>query len=164
MRQNGRHASRCNSSVDPSGLRDLAGPGLLLAVFLAAAGCTDGVTVSGAWIRSLPGDLPAAGYFTMHNPGSRGATLVGASAADFEAVELHQSVERDGLQTMAPVDSVEIPGHGELEFRPGGYHLMLMRPRRPLAVGDTEPITLRFEDGSQLHVDFAVRTAAGEPG
>ena len=118
--------------------------------------------MSDPWIRLLPGDLPAAGYFVLHNDSSRGVTLVGAAAPDFERVELHRSVERDSLETMEPVDSIEVQAHGKLQFRPGGYHLMLMQPRRPLSVGDVERVTFSFEDGTELAVDFDVLSATGE--
>lgn len=131
----------------------------LCAVALTA--CTRGLSVSDAWIRLLPGDLPAAGYFVLDNDSDRAATLVGASAPSFERVEVHQSVERQGVQTMIHMDAVGIRPHETLRFEPGGYHLMLMRPRRALAVGDVEPVTLRLADGTELTIDFAVRSATG---
>jgi copper(I)-binding protein len=136
----------------------------VLALGLGAAACSSSLSASDAWIRLLPGELPAGGYFVLHNDSDRSITLVGASAPDFGSVQLHRSVQQNGLETMQPVASVPVPAHSRVEFRPGGYHLMLMQPRRSLAVGDTEPITLHTADGKQIRVDFIVRGAAGTGG
>lgn len=133
---------------------------------LALAACTRGgsLSASDAWIRLLPGDLPAGGYFVLRNDGDGAVTLVGASAPDFASVQLHRSVQRNGLQTMERVASLPVPAHGEVEFRPGGYHLMLMRAQRKLEVGETERVTLHMADGTDIAVEFAVRGAAGTGG
>jgi copper(I)-binding protein len=138
----------------------LAAPAPALCALTLTA-CTQGLAISDAWIRLLPGDLPAAGYFVLYNDSDRPATLVGASAPSFERVEVHQSVERQGLESMIHMDAVGIRPHETLRFQPGGYHLMFMGPRRALAVGDVEPVTLRLADGTELTVEFAVRSATG---
>ncbi|HEX5420866.1 MAG TPA: copper chaperone PCu(A)C [Gammaproteobacteria bacterium] len=116
--------------------------------------------MSDAWVRLLPDDLPAAGYFVIHNDTDRELELVGAAAPDFAQVGLHRSVEQKGMQGMAPVAAVKVPAHAEMEFKPGGYHLMLMQAGRKPAADGAERITLRFADGTQIPVDFAVRGPA----
>jgi copper(I)-binding protein len=137
----------------------------MLIVFSAvAAACGGGagrVSVSDAWIRLLPGDLPAAGYFVLHNGTNRELELIGAAAPDFAQVGLHRSTEQKGMQGMAPVTAVQVPAHADIEFKPGGYHLMLMQAERKLAVGGTAHIELRLADGTQIPVDFAIRGPAG---
>ena len=115
------------------------------------------VRVDDAWIRWLPAGLPAGGYMTLRNDSARPVALVGASSPDYEEVMLHHSVMKDGTMQMLPVSSVEIPAHGELQFKPGGYHIMLMKARHEVHPGDQLPLTLRFADGEQLRVRFEVR-------
>ncbi len=119
------------------------------------------LAISEAWIRLLPGDSPSGGYFVIHNDSAVNRTIVGAEAEDFQAVMLHQSVEQNGLSTMVHVDKVVVPAHGDVSFEPGGYHLMLMGPKRPLNPGDSERVTLHFADTTQLPVAFELRNAAG---
>jgi copper(I)-binding protein len=63
---------------------------------------------------------------------------------------------------MAMVDSVDVPAHGSISFAPGGYHLMCVRPADRVKPGNTVEMTLTFDDGGALTVDFRVRNAKGE--
>jgi copper(I)-binding protein len=140
-------------------LREVVTAISLWAVLSTGAWAAD-LSVTGAWIRLLPGDLPAGGYFVLRNETDGPVELIGARAPDFARIELHQSVERNGLQTMVRIDRVPVPPRSTVEFRPGGYHLMLMGRRHPLAVGDTVHVTLTLADGAEIGVDFAVRGPA----
>ena len=47
-----------------------------------------------------------------------------------------------------------------LRFEPGGLHLMLMRPLRPLAAGDVARLRLVLADGRRVYAEFPVRREA----
>jgi copper(I)-binding protein len=47
-------------------------------------------------------------------------------------------------------------------LQPGGYHLMFMGPKKPFAVGDHVPATLRFRRAGAVKVEFYVQDAAPE--
>ena len=83
--------------------------GLWIAVTAAAATPAATITVSDAWVRWLPANLPAGGYVTLKNTGTRVQVLTGATSPDFAEVSLHQSVQRDGVSQMQPVSRVAIP-------------------------------------------------------
>ena len=136
---------------------------LLLAGLLLAGGAhaaaADHVRASHAWIRVLPGDLPAGAYVTLENDGDQPVALSGASSTAYAEVMLHRSSTEGGVSRMAMVDSMEVPAHGKAELAPAGYHLMLMRPGAPVKAGDTVTLTLQFTDGSTLPTDFVARPA-----
>jgi copper(I)-binding protein len=69
---------------------------------------------------------------------------------------------QDGMARMVAQDSMPIPAGGELSLEPGGYHLMLMRPKAALAAGDEVAVTLKFDDGSSLEVSMPVRKGMGD--
>ncbi len=160
-----------NQARFPQTLTRRACVALLLGAALAAspaafAAAHDAqVRVSDAWIRWLPAGLPAGGYMRLHNDGAHMVALIGASSADYGQVMLHRSEMQDGTMRMLPVSKAEIPAHGDLVFAPGGYHIMLMQPRKPVSPGQQVPITLKFSDGTRLEVPFAVRKpgASGAP-
>ena len=140
-----------------------------LALWIVTAGATPAssgtaakavdVAVRHARLRWLPGDLPLAGYFELTNTGQRSLRLVGAASPAFTRVTLHRSAQADGTQHMEHVSGVDVAPGKTLRFAPGGYHLMLMKRRRRLAVGDRVPVRLRFADGREANVDFTVRGA-----
>ncbi|WP_430390754.1 copper chaperone PCu(A)C [Dyella sp. 20L07] len=136
---------------------------LLAAGLLLTAGVhateAEHVRASQAWIRVLPGDLPAGGYVTLENTGDQPATLRTIISPSYGNVMLHKSSTEGGVGRMAMVDSLAIPTHGKVELAPGGYHLMLMKAIAPVKVGDKVKLTLRFNDGSTLDADFVARPA-----
>jgi copper(I)-binding protein len=131
----------------------------LLLAGTAHAAQADHVRASHAWVRLLPGGLPAAGYVTLANDGDRPARLTAASSPDYGSAMLHRSAMRNGMSEMTMVDHIDLPAHGQAALAPAGYHLMLMKPAHPLKPGDKIRVTLRFADGSTLPVDFLARPA-----
>lgn len=127
---------------------------LLLAVPAFAAD----MQVSDAWIRSLPANLPAAGYFTLRNDGKATVELTGAASAACGMAMLHRSTATG----MEDVSSVAVAPGATVKFAPGGYHLMCMNPTGAIKPGAKVSVTLSFSDGSKVTGDFAVRNAKGE--
>jgi len=125
-----------------------------------AAGPATGLEVSGAWIRWLPANLPAAGYLTLTNKGAVPAVLVGASSPDYGQITLHQTRTVHGVSDMVPLDSLSVAVNASVDFAAQGYHLMLMQSRRPLHSGDRVSVTLRFSSGRSMIASFEVRAAA----
>ena len=114
------------------------------------------VTASEGWIRWLPGNAPMAAYMLLTNKGSATMTLVSASSPRFTQIMLHQSVDMSGMSQMKMVATLVLPPHQTVAIAPGGYHLMLMSPQTPVAVGERIPMTLQFSDGQRLDVTLPV--------
>jgi copper(I)-binding protein len=115
------------------------------------------IQVKEAWIRWLPANVPGGGYMTLINTGSAARVLIGASSPDYGEVSIHQTRIRNGMNEMTPVGSVEVKPLIPVRFAEGGYHLMLMQPKRSLQPGDRVLITLRFARGPSIEVPFEVR-------
>lgn len=132
---------------------------LILALSLNAAAREEaGVFVSDAWVREAPpGVAMMAGYMTLRNNTSRSQVLVAASSPGFETVMMHRTVVKDGMASMEHTRQVELSPSASLTFTPGGYHLMLMNPKRTLRAGDQVVINLEFRGGLVLPVAFEVR-------
>ncbi len=118
------------------------------------------VRVTDAWIRWLPANVPSAGYMTLVNTGTVDEALVAVSSDAYGEVSIHQSLDDQGMSRMRPVDAVALPSKQSVRFEQGGYHLMLMRPRRPIGPGDTVVMTMHFKNAPALDVAFKVRAAA----
>lgn len=136
---------------------------LLGALALSApawAGTASHVQAQAAWIRVLPGTLPAGGYVTLRNDGDAPATLTGAESTAYAMVMLHESSRAGGMSRMHDVPRLSIPAHASQTLAPGGYHLMLSHAKAPVAIGSRVRVTLEFADGSTLPVDFIARPAS----
>src|SRR4051812_32621748 len=112
-------------------MRHLAALALLFALLSAAQGDGPPVSASRAWIRAAaPGVSVLGGYLTLSNATDKPVQLTAVASPDFGMVEMHRSFMKDGMESMEPVPSVDIPAHGSFEFKPGSYHLMLMQPKK----------------------------------
>jgi copper(I)-binding protein len=139
--------------------RNLVFVGLILAVTpIVAASEAPGVSVRDAWVReSPPGVAMMAGYMALRNNTSRSQVLVAASSSGFETVMIHRTIVKDGMARMEHATQIELSPNASLNFAPGGYHLMLLNPKRTLRAGDPVVINLEFRDGLVLPVAFEVR-------
>lgn len=135
----------------------------LLAMLIAAPALAGGaIEVVHPWARPTIPDRPGVVYLGIHNLGDAADRLVGARAEGVGSVELHESVEKDGVMTMERVEAVAIQPGGMAHFGPGGLHLMLFDIESPLQVGATLPLTLEFERAGAIEVPVPVtRQPAG---
>jgi copper(I)-binding protein len=139
----------------------VAGVGLVLAV-VAIASCsaaTPKLSVSGAWVRSVPvaGETTAA-YLVISNGSGEPDALLGASSPDAVTVQLHETTtDSSGMTGMQHIDRLAIPGEGEVTLQPGGHHLMIMGLSRALTAGGTLELDLVFEKAGKLVVMAEVR-------
>jgi copper(I)-binding protein len=135
---------------------------IFVALLTAAPACAADLQVSDAWIRALPAKLPAAGYFTLTNKGTKEVTLTGASSPACGMLMLHKSTQSGGMGSMQDVESVAVPAGGSVKFAPGGYHLMCMDPTPAVKPGDKVSVAFSFAGGTTLAADFAVKNAQGK--
>ncbi len=139
-------------------------PILAAAVLAAAFPLTAhaGVAVSGAWTRPAAAGQNGAGYLTIVNTGPGAQTLRGASSPAAMSVGVHESVMTGGIMSMRSVTGGLAIAPGQtVTFKPGGYHLMLMRLKQPLKAGERAPIELDFAPAGKVKVDLVV--GAGPP-
>ena len=130
---------------------------LLVAVF--AHNHALAVDIEEAWMRAMPPGQPtAAAYLTLSNPDRDAVTLVEARSEMVGRIELHRSIQEDGMWRMRRVPDLLVPAGGEVKMAPGGIHLMLFELERSLREGETMPLTLEFDTGETRQVDVSVRS------
>jgi copper(I)-binding protein len=116
------------------------------------------VVASEAWIRlPPPAANVAAGYVQLYNQGGE-ERLLRATATGFGQVQIH-AMRMDGelMRMQALPNGLVLPAGKVTALQPGGYHLMLMMPKRPLQDGQHVPVRLQFARGGEQRVDFVVR-------
>src|SRR5215470_1584659 len=102
---------------------------LVFLVAMTSAAQAAPFDISDAWFRSLPGQLPAGGYFTAQNNTGHDLAITGASSDACGMLMIHQSQNKGGMTGMDMVQSVKVPAGGIAKFAPGGYHLMCEQPK-----------------------------------
>ena len=136
---------------------------LAFAPSLLLAGCHSPASepkVREAWVRlpAVPGQ-PAAAYFTIQ--GGRGdKKLVRMESALAARTEMHASMKgMDGMATMAPLDHVDVPAGGTVQFKPGANHAMLIGLDPVVKPGTAVPIRFGFSDGTTAEAEAKTVTA-----
>ncbi|WP_371920127.1 copper chaperone PCu(A)C [Pseudomonas sp. F(2018)] len=113
------------------------------------------------WSRALPPTAPnGAAYFVVHNKGTAGDRLLGASTPLAATAELHTHVHLGDVMKMQKVDSVGVPANGEARFEPSSNHVMLFGLKQPLVAGERFPLTLEFEKAGKVEVEVAIEAEA----
>lgn len=114
------------------------------ALALPAAARAAPVQVS-AWCRPGGAPLPTAVcYLALNAPVAD--RLIGASSPIAEKVEVHDMSMAGGVMRMRHMtEGLPLPAGQTVRMGPGGKHLMLIKPKRALTVGDKAPLTLRFQ-------------------
>ena len=109
------------------------------------------------WIKNLPASVPVrAGYMTIHNPQSKAVSIVSLRSNAFASIEIHQTIEQDGMMRMEQVRSLNIESNSSVQLAPGGLHLMMMNPSEPTQPGDLLEIVIVLDDGSEQRVEMQV--------
>ncbi|WP_296051691.1 copper chaperone PCu(A)C [uncultured Alteromonas sp.] len=109
----------------------------------------------------------AAVYLTVMNHGDSALTLTSVSVADEIAGEaqIHTTVMEGDMMKMRQVTAgIDIEPGAMVEFKPGGYHVMLMGLVNPLEKGNKFSLTLHFADATTKTVEIGVGAEGSQGG
>ncbi len=133
---------------------------LATASVLANESAAQDLTIENAWSRATAPNQPAGGAFlTIHNNTNAADRLIAASSPLADTVNLHRTINDDGIMRMRPADVIEIPALGEVTLEPGGLHIMMIGLSEPLREGETVPLTLTFEQAGDVTVEALIHAA-----
>lgn len=120
------------------------------------------IVIENVWARptraGMGSKVTSAAYMIIKNEGNEADRLVGVMSDVAEHVEIHQSVMEGNVMKMRPVEGgLEIPAKGQVELKPGGYHVMLIGVKQPLKPGDRFTLILEFEKSGKKTLQVEVK-------
>lgn len=128
----------------------------------AIANQADAITVSNPFAREVPPSAPAsASFMTLNNSSNNNIKITAADSNAAKVVELHTHTNDNGVMRMRQIPFIEIPANGSTQLKPGGLHIMLISPYKPLKKGQTINVSLTFEDGSNKSIAMPVKSIMG---
>ena len=136
-----------------------------LLLLLGASATTADATleISEAWVREAPPTaMMMAGYLTINNAGDAAVTIISISSPDFDSAEIHRTVIEEDIARMLPVKQLEIPANSQIKLEPGGLHLMLFDPKRPLPEGEAVTLIIHLGDSNSVSTTSPVIRKTGE--
>ncbi|WP_396587617.1 copper chaperone PCu(A)C [Bermanella sp. R86510] len=140
---------------------------IIISVFImlsASLAYSDLVFDSG-WVRALPPTQPnTAAFFRLTNNSGDAVILKQVSSDIAAKAEYHtHSKGENGMMAMRQLKQVVIEPKATVEFKPGGYHVMLFDLVRPLKSGEQVEIRLIDSDGKQYAFNLPVKSPMEEP-
>ncbi|TSE29352.1 Copper chaperone PCu(A)C [Tepidimonas thermarum] len=145
-------------------IRSAAAGALLL---LGAAAWAQSVKIDEPWVRGTVAQQKATGAF-MRLTAPEPMRLVAGESPVAGVVEIHEMAMDGDVMRMRAIPGLALPAGRPVELKPGGYHVMLMDLKRPLAGGETVPLTLVFENAAgqrvRQEVQAKVMALGAQPG
>ena len=100
----------------------------------------------------------AAAYFSIQNGTSCNDSLLSISSDIAAAAELHMSMtHHNGVMSMEMQDAVQIQVADQVEFKPGGLHVMLVDLHRDRNIGDMISLILHFQAADNVTIDVSIQ-------
>jgi len=133
--------------------------GLVLGAFLALPTWAQ-VKIDEPWARATVPGQKATGVF-MKLTATQASQLVGVSSPVAGVAEVHEMKIDGNVMKMSAVPAIDLPAGKSVSLQPGGYHVMLMDLKAPLAKDSSISLTLKFKDSkgvlSQQEVKLPVK-------
>lgn len=131
-------------------MKDFSAISVVMLMLLSIVACEPGdgpdLLISEIEItRPIPGAAMSAGYFLLQNRSGRPIEITRIESAQFERVEIHETVIENDISRMRRLPGLNVPAGGEVRLARGSKHLMLMRPTETL-----DRISLDFYSGDRL--------------
>jgi len=105
----------------------------------------------------------AKAFLTIWNGTDSEVRLSSISSATFRSVlTVSSQFDADVSRQRRLEDFVPIPSHAELRMQPNGVRLVLSEPTSEIKGGQSEPLTLTFDDGTKLEVVAKVVSSRNE--
>lgn len=117
--------------------------------------------VEDAWARpSVQAGGNGAIYLVIRNTGQEPDRLTKAETPVADMASLHAVTMHGDVVRMREAPAVPIPAGGQVLFKPGGWHIMLMGLKTPLQKGAKFPLTLTFAKAGPIEAQVMVRNNA----
>ena len=131
---------------------------LITLIFFTLPCSAANLQITEAWIKNLPMSVPMrAGYMDISNNQAETIKIEWLKSEAFARIEIHRSVEKDGMMSMHPVSVLAISSGETVRLAPGGIHLMMMNPLKTLAPGEYCVVTIGYDDQSTQTIEMIVR-------
>jgi copper(I)-binding protein len=116
------------------------------------------VLIKGAWINEAPPTINInAAYLLIENNTDKTIFITKVESPDYERIEIHRSILVNGLAKMELQTQLGIEAKSQLQFTPGGYHLMLFNPGKLMHAGEMTSLIVSLSDEITISVEATVK-------
>ena len=121
----------------------------ILTIFSGNLFSAEKISISEAWIRWMPNQVPmSGGYAKLKNNSDSEIFITGVEFDSFKRTELHESLKIDGLMKMRKIGNISIKAGEEFELKPRHHHFMLIKPLKKFELGEKINFKVFLKDGT----------------
>ena len=112
----------------------------------------DKIKIKDAWMRPSSEKMATALYFTIENTGETADTLFQVDSDLAEKVEIHETYSEGEMMGMRKTEMIVIESGKSFELKPGAHHIMLMKLKKDVKVGDEAEFILHFKQEGEMTI------------
>ncbi len=119
------------------------------------------IEITDAWIRgTVPSMSASSGYLTIQNNTDKLDCLLSVSAKTIsEHTSLHNTtIDEYGMINMNKINEICIPPHKIVSLVPNKMHIMFMRLRSQLKLGNEVPLILKFKNAGTIYTRAEIQS------
>ncbi len=122
---------------------------------------SDSIEILNGWVRPGNAGMMTAAYFTISNMTNENDSLLSVETELALDTQIHETYETgEGTMGMRPVGLVPAPAKSLTELKPGGIHIMIIRPYENIMEGDSVDLILFFQESGLIEVTLPVQSSS----
>lgn len=131
---------------------------LLIAFILLFNQTSKEIEIKDAWLRPAAKEMNSALYFKIINNSDKSDTLYKISSDIAELLQMHETYNKgNDMMGMREVENVVVKSHSTFEFKPMGYHVMLINLRKDIKSGDEVEASLYFKNAGKIKINISAK-------
>jgi len=130
---------------------------ILLAFILMTLVSGNEIVIKDQWLRPGAEKMASALYFTIENNGSTADTLYSVDSDVSNMVELHETYSNGSVMGMREIGQVVINPGETVKLEPGGKHVMVMKLKKDLKIGEKFYFNLHFRKAGEIKITAEVK-------
>jgi len=130
---------------------------LLFFAFLISCNNIGKLKISHTWFRPVLKGMNTALYFTVENNTNQTDTLYSVKSSISDMVQIHETFVKDGMKGMRPIKFIVVKPHSKVEFKPGGFHVMVMNVKGDYKKSSSAKFDLYFKRNGKVKITANVK-------
>ncbi len=123
----------------------------------------ESLMVMNGWVRLTPPVAKnSAAYFILHNSSDKDVTIVGVQSEIAKMTMMHDVIIEKSMAKMIHLDKLKVPAGAQVEFAPGGKHLMLVGLKNKLQADGKVKIQFKLANGEVINTMMSVKAEAND--
>jgi copper(I)-binding protein len=110
------------------------------------------IIIKDQWLRPSAKKMATALYFTIENKSDEPDTLYSVESDISDKIEIHETYSSGDLMGMREIGEIIIEAEDEVILEPGGMHIMVMKLKRNINIGDEIDFILYFRNEGEIAI------------